>query len=141
MCNALTDEHSRVRWLIFDWYPALQEFAEQCQQVIKAHKMLQQSDFLWMTFLNYGCMAIESIDEAEACAGLVQAKEKLENDQLEFVYLDDNVNAARGVSEGRVEVCSIRVDAKRVIWNLNMRYEEGSQIESPPFDIPVKHGS
>jgi hypothetical protein len=141
MCNALTDEHSTVSWLVFDWCPSLQRFAEECQQLIKANKLLKQSDFLHLSFVNFGCTAIESIDEGEACDGLIQAKWKLENGRLEFVYLDDNISLARGVTEGRLGVGIVLVDAKHLVWNLYIKHQEDSLVESPPFTIPVSNAT
>jgi hypothetical protein len=139
LCHALTDEHSAINWLIFDWDDDMQKFAEEYQRLIKETPALSRSDFLHFSFINYGCTAIESIDEDEADDGLIQAKWKLENDRLEFVYLDDRIDVEKGVTVGRLSVPIILVDAKHVVWNLYMKYEEGSVIESPPFNIPVRN--
>lgn len=134
ICKALPPEHSDARFLIFDMPPEFIEMLREYRQLIKDTPLLQRNDFLGISLIQWGCAVIESIDEGEACDGLIQAKWKVENDELEFVYLDDSVDIKTGVTDMRTSVSTLTVSANQFTWEIILKYEDGAVL-SPPMDI------
>lgn len=138
LCRAMTDEYCDVVWLLFDWDDETQAFVRQYQQLIKDTPLLRDANFLNISLLYWGIAAIEHINDAEADDGLIQAKEKLEEDELTFIILHDSIDTKKGtLREDRLETVLLHIDGKSIYWEVRLKHSD-SYIESLSFVVPQR---